>query len=163
MDLDADTVDRLAALAYARHLPDAELTWDDLDENGREANRDGVRAIPDLMAELGYRVVPRAHAGTDTSSDAGPHAVGTTVEHLSDGEVERAAMGEHERWMRFTRQLGYRYGPSRDEALMTHPDLVPWEELDEPTRDKDRIRVRAIPDLLDVVGLALSPTSRPAG
>lgn len=158
MSLDPARVERLAAWAYAHHHPDASLAYERLPEAEKEANRDGVRAIPALVAALGYRIVADASGSGDGAGDAGAvaEAAGTPrVTALTDDEVERAAVLEHDRWMAFTRRRGYRHGPTRDDEARTHPDLVPWDDLDEPTRDKDRVRVRAIPQLLATVGLRL--------
>ena len=36
---------------------------------------------------------------------------------------------------------------------MLHPDLIPWEDLSEPDREKDRNNIRQIPELLEMQGL----------
>jgi hypothetical protein len=43
-----------------------------------------------------------------------------------------------------------------------HPDLVPWEELSESDRDKDRDVFRGLPGMLALVGyeLVLPPARR---
>jgi hypothetical protein len=43
---------------------------------------------------------------------------------------------------------GYSYGKVRDEDRMLHPDLIPWEELTEADKEKDRANIRQIPHLL---------------
>ncbi len=43
---------------------------------------------------------------------------------------------------------GYSYGPERDEDRMLHPDLIPWEELTEPDKEKDRANIRQTSELL---------------
>jgi hypothetical protein len=43
-------------------------------------------------------------------------------------------------------------GP-KDPASLRHPLLVPWEELPESERDKDREPVREIPEMLARAGL----------
>ena len=46
---------------------------------------------------------------------------------------------EHKRWNAFMRAEGYVGGRVKDDVAKTHHDLVPFEELDEATIDKDRI------------------------
>jgi hypothetical protein len=84
---------------------------------------------------------------------ARPESPATRVE-FSDSEVEVMAEAEHERWSDSKRSQGYTYAPGkkRDEAPKTHPSLLPWSDLSETEKDKDRKTVRGIPDFLASVG-----------
>jgi hypothetical protein len=62
--------------------------------------------------------------------------------------MELLAQLEHRRWMADKYLAGYSYGEVRDEDRMLHPDLVPWEELTEADKEKDRHDIRQIPHLL---------------
>lgn len=131
-------VERLAELAHERYRqwisPDsvaAGRSYAELDESARAANRDSVRFMTTIARALGYVVAEGSVNGA--------------VSALTADEIEVGAQLEHLRWERFTRAHG-RSG---------HPSLVPWSELDEPTRDLDRMRVRDIPLLLAEVGLSL--------
>lgn len=62
--------------------------------------------------------------------------------------LEILAQLEHRRWMADKHLAGYSYGPVRDEDRMLHPDLIPWEELSEADKEKDRANIRQIPQLL---------------
>lgn len=44
---------------------------------------------------------------------------------------------EHKRWTAYTRSLGYRYAPKRNDLAKEHDQLVPTEKLDEINRQKD--------------------------
>jgi hypothetical protein len=66
--------------------------------------------------------------------------------------VEVLSQREHDRWVQFKANQGWRCGPERDHAALIHPDMKPWSELDEPTRDKDRDAVRLIPALVQMAG-----------
>lgn len=57
------------------------------------------------------------------------------------------ALLEHKRWVGEKQRAGWKLG-DRSESGKRHPDLVPWEELDEATRDKDRIRIEMIPEVI---------------
>ncbi|MCM1152660.1 MAG: RyR domain-containing protein [Muribaculum sp.] len=52
--------------------------------------------------------------------------------------VEKMAKNVHEVWARNRMAEGWTYGPVRDDALKTHPCLVPYEDLPENERDYDR-------------------------
>lgn len=62
--------------------------------------------------------------------------------------LEQLAQLEHRRWMADKHLAGYSFGETRDEDQMLHPDLIPWEDLPEPDREKDRDNIRRIPELL---------------
>lgn len=141
--LSEDDIDQMARLAhdgYARGVPGADAPatpWEALEEWQREANRDSVRFAPALLVALGLRV--------------SPEPAGQSVQVvLDEEEVEAGARLEHLRWTRFTLRSG----------KVDHPDLRPWSELDEATRDKDRSRVRESIELLARVGMSVSREGR---
>jgi len=72
---------------------------------------------------------------------------------LDEENLEMLAQLEHRRWMADKYLAGYSYGEQRDEERMLHPDLVPWENLVEADREKDRDSIRQIPRLLQLLGL----------
>lgn len=47
----------------------------------------------------------------------------------------------HDDWMRAYEVMGWVYGPVRDVIAKTHPDMVPFDELDPRERDKDAVFV----------------------
>ena len=52
--------------------------------------------------------------------------------------VEQMAKNVHEVWAEARIRQGWTYGPERNDTLMTHPCLVPYEELPEEEREYDR-------------------------
>ena len=50
------------------------------------------------------------------------------------------------------RRHGWTYATQRDNAAKKHPCLVPWEQLNETERDKDRDAVRNMPLLIEQAG-----------
>lgn len=73
---------------------------------------------------------------------------------LSAEEVELLAELEHERWMAERLFEGWTHAPPhKDVAHKTRPDLVPWHELPEAEKEKDRCTVRELPALLAMAGL----------
>lgn len=69
-----------------------------------------------------------------------------------DLHMELLAQLEHRRWMAEKYLAGYSYGEVRDEDRMLHPDLIPWEQLTEEDKEKDRANIRQIPHLLKLRG-----------
>jgi RyR domain len=47
----------------------------------------------------------------------------------------------HAQWVDAYRTMGWRYGPDYDPRQQTHPDLVPYDALGQPERDKDAVFV----------------------
>lgn len=74
-------------------------------------------------------------------------AAAETGFRFSPDEAERLAQVEHARWQAARRVAGWLPGP-RDDAAMRHPDLVPYEALDDLAQDKDRDQVVRLPEVL---------------
>src|SRR5688572_21532920 len=116
------------------------VPWADLDEDKRDANRAQARAIETRLARVDCTV---------SAVDAAARPPFT----FTESEVELLAREEHDRWAGERQAAGWVYGAVRADRTQRHPLLVPWEQLSEHERDKDRDAIRAIPALLATVGL----------
>jgi len=67
-------------------------------------------------------------------------------------EVELLSKMEHDRYVQERLKAGEKYGPAGDTNKGTNPTLIPWDELSELEKDKDRDSVRGIPELLRIAG-----------
>lgn len=47
----------------------------------------------------------------------------------------------HDDWVRAYEAMGWRYGPVRDPQARTHPDMVPYGDLEQREQDKDAVFV----------------------
>ena len=45
----------------------------------------------------------------------------------------------HAGWLKFKTDAGWQYGPTKDEAALTHPCIVPYAELPEDQKLKDHL------------------------
>ena len=126
----------------------AMVSWADLSDDLRAANRAQVRAIPDRLRQMGCTVAP-----------AGDNDPGRIPEPV----VDARAVDEHARWMADKVAAGWSYGPERDDVRRLHPDLRPWEDLSEHDREKDRAAIRAIPVILADFGLHVVALDDDAG
>jgi len=52
--------------------------------------------------------------------------------------IEQLARHTHDVWASGRIAEGWTYGPERDDAAKTHPDLVPYEELPDAEKEYDR-------------------------
>ena len=58
------------------------------------------------------------------------------------GEMRSKSPEElHGSWMQSYIDMGWKYGPERDTEKKTHPDLVPYADLNQLERDKDAVFV----------------------
>ena len=153
--LDRKGEDTAIAL-HAHYLTEAEKlgansplalqAWDDLPENLRDANRASADHAPLLFAAGGLRLV------FDKAAES---------YSLSSEDLELLARVEHRRWVADRINRGWRYGKTRDDKLMLHPSIVPYEDLSENEREKDRNAVRTLLDVLTQQGLTLVRYCKP--
>jgi hypothetical protein len=121
------------------------VDWDDLPETLKQSNRRFAAGVGEKLRALHCALVPAPLAGP------------AAVVSFSEQEIERIAELEHERWDRDLRKDGWlpTTGP-KDPEQKRHPLLgVPWDELSEADRDKDRDAVRALPSMLPAAGFAV--------
>jgi hypothetical protein len=57
--------------------------------------------------------------------------------------MEELARNAHDIWGQQRMRDGWRYGPRRDDAKKEHPNLVPYEQLEEGDKEYDRSMVAA--------------------
>jgi hypothetical protein len=77
-------------------------------------------------------------------------------------EVEELAREEHDRWCRDLEADGWRFGRVKDPVAKRHPNLVPWEELTEDDRDKDREPIALLPSMLARAGFQIERGAGPS-
>jgi hypothetical protein len=144
-----DLVERLAQAIHEQYVltqpPDEAnpslVAWEYLSEDRKRANRG-------LAVDIGHKL----------------QAIGATVAPYSDDgvpfeftalDLERLDAPEHERWYAERRRQGWRYGPVRDEQRKENPAMVPWDELPESQRSKDRTAISRLTAVLADVGLRI--------
>jgi len=113
--------------------------WDKLADDLQESNRRQAEHIGSKLRQVDAFIAPR----TDWDEP---------LFQFTPEEIESLARSEHQRFVDERLSQGWKRGPVKDVARKINPSLVPWEELDEPTRDLDRSAVRNLPVLLAKVG-----------
>ncbi|WP_376988137.1 RyR domain-containing protein [Bosea sp. R86505] len=108
------------------HTPSM-AAWDDLTEGMREANRSSAAHAPIMLASIGLKLL-----------------AGQVAPDLSDAQLERLARIEHRRWCADRIERGWRFGAVRDDVRKIHPSLVPFDELSDGDREKDRSSVKIV-------------------
>jgi hypothetical protein len=113
-----------------------------LSEEDRDKNRRNVRDIPSKLETLGYVMVP-------ARGDEPPFS-------FTPAEVDELAIAEHTRYLQDMLARGWTPGPETDKPRRINATLVPWGELPEPQREKDRTLVRGIPAILARAGYTIA-------
>ncbi len=80
---------------------------------------------------------------------------GESVKDITKEVVDVLARFEHEEWVKERLASGWRYGARKDVDQKISPYLIPYDALDEETKELDRDSIKNIPELLDMVGLAI--------
>lgn len=69
--------------------------------------------------------------------------------------LEVVAEAVHETWMAGRMAEGWVYGEKRDDALKTHPCIVPYSELPEGEKVYDRATAQTVVAVLEKQGYAI--------
>jgi hypothetical protein len=119
--------------AYPDPSDDARQPWAELSSFYKESNMRQVMSVVGTAVTLGRRW---------ESGPADPTPV-------TDEMLDAMARSDHESWFHFMRSNGWRWGSSRDRRRLRHPDLLPWEDLAEESREKTR---KGVGDVLAQLG-----------
>jgi hypothetical protein len=112
-------LEKIQAAGKPLRTKPTQFPWDELDEMVKAFNRRQVEHEPvkrRALAQLGH----------------------------DDQAIEQLAQMEHRRWMADQLMSGWSWGAAYDWNLRRHNNLVPYEQLDEATKDFDRLVVRAL-------------------
>ena len=128
-----------------RELDGPEMApWDKLDEFYKEGYRSRIRYMGERLES--YHVSIGLRPVLPNTADA--------ISELYGPNLELLAEIEHDRWVRDKKAEGWHPGKTDRELKLT-PELVPYEELDEETRETIRKSLRALPANLKAVGYEL--------
>ena len=107
--------------------------WEELSEDIRNANRDQADHVAVKLACLPVDGTPREKA--------------LAIAHDPD-LVELFAAVEHRRWMASRVLDGFTWAAERNDTVRHHPDLIPYSELPDGTKEYDRDAARNLADLI---------------
>ena len=132
------------ALGETQQTNPSLVAWDELPQRLQDASRRQADDIGSKLSAIGCGL----EALTDWDAD---------LFAFAPDEIERLAVLEHERWLEDYQASGWRYAPgAKSVEQKTHPSLVPWGELSEAEREKDRDVARLLPTLLARAGLQVA-------
>ncbi len=130
------------------HEDKLEADFDRLWEDIRHSNLDNAFHIPTKLLSVGYLIRP-------VSRGFKPAALRLNVD-----EIETMARVEHLRWCWDKILHGWHYGIEKDSKKKTHPGIVPFDDLSDSEKEKDRELVQLIPSLLQDIGYEAVSVSR---
>jgi len=114
------------------------VSWDELPEDLQESNRQQADHIGEKLKDMGYDVSELENWDEK-------------LFEFAPEEIEMMAKVEHKRWVEERKRSGWRLGQKNIKRKKT-PYLIPWDELDEETKEKDRAPVRNLPFYLREAG-----------
>jgi hypothetical protein len=122
--------------AKMKDLQAATRGWHEVLETYRTANRAAADSALVKLWDAGWRAAPARTRG-ETSPE------------VSEPVLKDLAKTEHARWAADRLMAGWRPAPQggRDNELMLHDNLVPWEDLSEDLRARDEVQVLAAIDV----------------
>lgn len=126
-----------------------DVPFSELPTDLRHANLAAARRIPEVLAMAGLRII-----SVEGESAGGMLSEPEALAILED-QIEAAAIAEHEGWMAEKLESGWKYGPERDDADKVHPSIVPYAELSEVEKEKDRSTVRNYPSMVRRAGMVV--------
>jgi serine phosphatase RsbU (regulator of sigma subunit) len=138
--------------SYVFYNPGNELTeysthFEDLPDEIKYSNIDNAAHIPTKLLSIGYKI-------REVKKGYKPFAL-----HLNEEEIETMARVEHIRWSWEKRLNGWTFGNVKDEIKKTHSSLIPYEQLIESEKEKDRELVKLIPAFLQDINYEAYPVS----
>ena len=83
---------------------------------------------------------------------------GVTLPQELEALIEQLAENNHDHWARQRIEAGWIYGPQRDDARKTHPDLVPYGDIPESEKDYDRTSVIETLKVILTLGYQIVPS-----
>ena len=120
-----------------------------LPENIKQDNIAAAARIPQVLAHVGLYVVPQKDKGSDSPSPE-------SVQAIIEDNIEVLAEIEHLMWMEEKFRDGWQFGTPRDDDRRIHHSLVPYADLSESDKQKDRNQVRKYLEFVDMAGYKIA-------
>ena len=137
--------DYLAKLREANKLQPDKAThqeWNLLPDEIKDRNRMQADHIAIKIRSLGCQLV---------SLDSPKKA----YEWKNDPRLEALSEAEHNRWNAYMYYKGWKFGEDKNEQRKTHPDMIPYNQLDNAIKQYDRNAILNIPELLRQAGFKI--------
>jgi hypothetical protein len=107
-------------------------------------NQEAAKRIPSVLELVGLSAVRKTKPGDPNEK------TDSKVLTILEKHIELLSEAEHDGWMEYKQLTGWIRG-DRDSGKKMHPGLVPYQELTDQEKQKDRDAVRHYPDVLEKV------------
>jgi hypothetical protein len=104
------------------------------DSHRKQSNREAAERMGPILA-LGW---PRPKKKMDVERER-------AIQNHLEYHLDLLAEAEHTGWMDWHLRLGWHYAEKRDDAKRLHSSLLPFSQLKEVDKNKDRTQVRHYP------------------
>ncbi len=121
--------------------------YEELPEDGKAANLKAAIRIPEVLKLIGCGLQP----GESTPSEE------QEIADRLHRNIETLANAEHLGWMEERLIEGWSYGAQRDNDARKHHLLVPYADLPDVEKEKDRATIRQYPFYAKMAGLKIVP------
>jgi hypothetical protein len=118
------------------------VEWSRLPFDLQEDNRSVADHLWTKARDLDLRIVP---GGSDYDI------------RRAENDIQGLAAAEHRRWIASRAVAGWRFGATLSQSERTHPSMIPWAQLAEAERAKDRDIIWRLPEVLRAAGLFVQP------
>ena len=137
-----------------------DVDYTELPDEIKADNLAAAARIQDVLSNAGLVVIPDDYPDNSvriyykTSTSAVVHEdhyldAGIDSKILEDN-IELLAEAEHKGWMEQKRRNGWDYGEQRDDKKKIHNTLIPYKELREEDKEKDRNAVRSYTEIVKI-------------
>lgn len=132
-------IESLRELGQTEQTNPSMVAWERLPDDLKESNRRAADHIGTKLRTVGCAVELRRDRAIT------PFA-------FTAQEVELLAQAEHERWLEEKGLDGWRWGEKRDNEKKLNPNIIPWQDLDDQTKQLNRELIRQLPAWLAEAG-----------
>lgn len=124
------------------------VDWDKLPPDIKDSNRQQADHLPIKLRALNIQIAKKKGKNIKP------------FEGFKEGEIEKLARMEHNRWCAERWISGWKYSKEKNPEKKLHPLLIPYDELDEENQKTDFNFIRTIPKLLELLELELIRTDK---
>jgi hypothetical protein len=120
-----------------------DMDFSKLPEGIKKDNLAATERIPEVLSHAGLLVVGQDHTSRLSES---------TIRKIIEDNIEILAEAEHDGWMEQKYRDGWVHGLPRDDERKIHDALVPYKNLSEENKTKDRDAVRNYNAIIKMAG-----------
>ncbi len=128
--------------------PDARLVLEELPEFRRASNRAAARRMIEILDTVNLKLEPGPF---ETAGDR------EWVRRKLEYHLELLAEAEHKGWMQWHLDQDWVYGRERNDEARIHDCLLPYADLSEYQKNKDRNTIRHYIQFAETAGMRIAP------